>query len=412
MRDVASAMASSLVLRGTLPAADRDNLRWCVDHSSPGQVHARLRRPPIQRPDLNGPTSSRSRRSAKLCRMESNSPRRAWLLMAAGDNRGHGGNGGYDDQYDAYYSWDSKVPNHRNLRIGDPIALWDKERLLGVSVIEEIETRRGPKVLNRCPACHKTRIHERTTVEPRWRCSKCFYEFPTPDATVVEVDQYVARYDAAWTSLHGLLGKDEIKSVQTNAIDINAMRPLDWAAFSEVLTVKNAARAVERVAARIEVSWPLPSVPQVNVPHGFSHALVRVRRGQQQFRERTLAAQGSVCAFTGAAPQRVLEAGHLYSYAQIGTHYEHGGLMLRRDVHRLLDDGLIAVDPSRLRIDVGSELTQFPQYARLHDESLNVALKDEQVDWLCKHWEEHRASTAPAPVEPHRSLTAPSADTP
>ncbi|MBD7981569.1 HNH endonuclease signature motif containing protein [Oerskovia merdavium] len=344
--------------------------------------------------------------------MESNSARRAWLLMAAGDNRGHGGNAGYDDQYDAYYSWDSKVPNHRNLRTGDPIALWDKERLLGVSVIEEIETRRGPKVLNRCPACHKTRIHERTTVEPRWRCSKCFHEFPTPDVTVVEVDQYVARYDAAWTSLHGLLRKDEIRSVQMNAIDINAMRPLDWAAFSEVLTVKDAARAVERVAARIELSWLPPSGPRVDMPQGFSHTLVRVRRGQQQFREKTLAAQGSVCAFTGAAPQRVLEAGHLYSYAQIGTHFEHGGLMLRRDVHRLFDDGLIAVDPSRLRIDVGSELTQFPQYARLHDEHLNVALRDEQVDWLGKHWEEHRAPMAPAPIERHRSLTAPSVETP
>ncbi|MEK8226508.1 HNH endonuclease [Oerskovia sp. M15] len=342
--------------------------------------------------------------------MESNKPQRAWLLMAAGDNRGHGGNTGYDDRYDAYYSWDSKVPNHKNLHVGDPIALWDKVRLLGVSVIEEIETRRGPKVLNRCPACGKTRIHERTKVEPRWRCSKCSHEFSIPDSTVVQVDQYVARYDAAWTPLHGLLGKDDLRSVQANAIDINAMRPLDWAAFREALTVKDAARAIDRMNARIELSWQPRSVPPIDMPQGFTHTLVRVRRGQQQFREKTLAAQGSVCAFTGAAPQRVLEAGHLYSYAQIGTHYEHGGLMLRRDIHRLFDDGLIAVDPSRLQIDVGSELTMFPQYARLHDERLTVRLKDEQVDWLGKHWDEHRAPRAQAMVESHRSLIA--TDTP
>lgn len=135
--------------------------------------------------------------------MDTVAPRRAWLLMAAGDNRGHGGNAGYDDQYDAYYSWDSNVPNHKNLSVGDPIALWDKQRLLGVSVIEEIETARGTKVLSRCPSCATTRISERKRAQPRYRCMKCRQEFDTPVVDVVEVDVYKARYDAAWTALDG-----------------------------------------------------------------------------------------------------------------------------------------------------------------------------------------------------------------
>lgn len=323
--------------------------------------------------------------------MENSEPRRSWLLMAAGDNRGHGGNAGYDDQVDAFYSWDSKVPNHKNVRVGDPVALWDKERLLGISVIEEIETRRGQKLQNRCPACGKTRIHERTTVEPRWRCSKCHHEFPTPDSVVVEVDQYVARYDAAWTSLDGLLRKEEIRKLQTNAVDINAMRPLDWTALREALMRKDAAHAVDRVNARIDFSWQHVSRPTLEIPQGFSRTLVRVRRGQRQFRNRTLAEQGNVCAFTGGAPERVLEAGHLYSYAELGTHHAHGGLMLRRDIHRLFDDGLIAVDPSRLRVDVAPALTPYPQYARLHDGPLITRLEDEHIDWLGKHWGEHRS---------------------
>ncbi|MBU4336423.1 MAG: HNH endonuclease [Actinobacteria bacterium] len=98
-----------------------------------------------------------------------------------------------------------------------------------------------------------------------------------------------------------------------------------------------------------------------------------------------------MCAFTGDAPPRVLEAGHLYSYARLGTHVEHGGLMLRRDIHRLFDDGLLAVQPSRLRIDVAPALATYPQYARLHDEPLTLRLNDSQVDWLGKHWDEHRA---------------------
>ncbi|QTE29255.1 HNH endonuclease signature motif containing protein [Pengzhenrongella sicca] len=324
--------------------------------------------------------------------MEGGIPQRAWLLMAAGDNRGHGGNSGYDDQFDAYYSWDSNVPNHKNLAVGDPIALWDKERLLGVSVIEEIKATLGLKLLSRCPSCNTTRISDRKKSEPRYRCMKCRAEFATPSPDVVEVLRYRARYDAAWTPLDGFFTGGEIRSLAVNAGDINAMRPLDWVAFGAALIARDAGHALDRVSARIDVNWQSEFGVLVEAPQGFSHALVRVRRGQQQFREQLLASQGSVCAFTGRAPVRVLEAGHLYSYAQLGTHFKHGGLMLRRDIHRLFDDGLLAVQPSRLRIDVAPGLAMYPQYARLHDEPLKSRLQDEQVDWLGKHWAEHRLS--------------------
>ena len=325
-----------------------------------------------------------------MCHMEIDVPQRAWLLMAAGDDRGHGGNSGYDDQVDAYYSWDSNVPNHKNLAVGDPIALWDKKRLLGVSVIEEIESAQGQKLLNRCPDCSTTRITRRKTAEPPYRCNKCRHEFATPRPDIATVVQYKARYDAAWTSLDGLLDESELRSLAINAGEFNAMRPLDWPAFREALVAKDAGRAADRVTARIDFSSPRGADVLVEASHGFSHALVRVRRGQQRFRHQLLTTQGSVCAFTGDAPPRVLEAGHLYSYAQLGTHFEHGGLMLRRDIHRLFDDGVLAVDPSTLRIDVAPGLASYPQYARLHDAQMASRLRDDQVDWLSKHWLEHR----------------------
>lgn len=317
-------------------------------------------------------------------------PERAWLLMAAGSDRGHGGNSGYDDQVDAYYSWDSKVPNHKSIRVGDPIALWDKTRLLGVSVIEEIESRPGTKELLRCPGCGTTRISSRVTATPRYRCMKCRHEFAVPTAELVEVTQYRARYDAAWTSLDGVLDEREIRTHAVHAGDINAMRPLNWTTFSTALAAKHADRAVERVIARADVSWAGAEGTRVAMPQGFLRTLVRVRRGQRQFREHLLSAQGEVCAFTGGAPARVLEAGHLYSYAQLGTHVEHGGLMLRRDVHRLFDDGALAVEPTSLRIDVRTDLAGYPQYARLHGEPLTLRVRDTQVEWLGRHWDEHR----------------------
>lgn len=329
----------------------------------------------------------------KLCGVKSEIPQRAWLLMAAGDNRGHGGNAGYDDQPDAYYSWDSNVPNHKKLRVGDPIALWDKERLLGVSVIEDIETEPGTKALQRCPNCRTTRISLRKRFKPRFRCMKCHHEFDVPLVEVVDVDVYRARYDAAWASLDGLLTEQELRSLAIHSGDFNAMRPLDWAAFRDALTKKGAGRAANRVTTRADFSWSPDSGPTVDLPQGFTQSLVRVRRGQRQFREQLLAAQGNLCAFTGDAPERVLEAGHLYSYAQLGTHFNHGGLMLRRDIHRLFDDGMLAVEPTRLHVDVAPDLAKYPQYGRLQDKPLTLRLRDEQVDWLGKHWDEHRESS-------------------
>lgn len=321
--------------------------------------------------------------------MDTDVPRRAWLLMAAGDNRGHGGNAGYDDQADAYYSWDSKVPNHRNLGVGDPIALWDKKRLLGVSVIEAIEESQDHKTLSRCTKCATTRISLRKNTLPRYRCMKCHHEFEIPDADVVPVVRYTARYDAAWTSLEGVLSEKEIRSLAVNLGDINAMRPLNWVALREVLAAKGARRAADRIDGRIDFSWQSNDMP-FDPSQGFGHALVRIRRGQQQFRDQLLAAQGSVCAFTGGAPARVLEAGHLYSYAQLGTHFKHGGLMLRRDIHRLFDDGLLAVEPSSLHISVAPALAGYSQYEKLHDKPMKLTLRDEHLDWLGKHWVEHR----------------------
>src|SRR4051794_37275239 len=50
--------------------------------------------------------------------------------MTVGDNRQHGGNAGYDDQVDVYYTWDSTVPNHANIKPGDRIALGTKTACL------------------------------------------------------------------------------------------------------------------------------------------------------------------------------------------------------------------------------------------------------------------------------------------
>lgn len=307
----------------------------------------------------------------------------AWLMMTVGENRQHGGNSGYDDQADVYYTWDSTVPNHSNIEVGDPVVLWDKDRLLGLSVIEEIETKTTEKLLFKCPDCGMAGIKARKTRLPKYKCYKCGNEFELPRTQAAVVTEYRSRHDAAWTSLDNLLPGSDLRKLCESPKSQLSMRALRWEPFQTALASKGATRALERVTNRSS---------DYSFPQGHKLGLVRVRRGQRQFREHLFGTQGQTCAFTGPAPARVLEAGHLYSYAQLGIHHEHGGLLVRRDIHRLFDDGWLAVAPGRLSIDVSTELAHFPQYANLHDRRLQTPLHETQVEWLAQHWAEHRAS--------------------
>lgn len=320
-------------------------------------------------------------------------PPRAWLLLAAGDDRQHGGNTGYDDQADAYYSWDSTVNNYGQIQVGDTVAIWDKRKLLGVSVVEEIDVTPAEKMLLRCPnpACGRAGIKARKNLSPRYRCQDCQLEFDEPRVEVQTVREYRSRHDAAWTSLDGLLGADQLRSVCESPKSQLSMRPLDWNAFKSALEEAGASRAVTRIQGRSpDFVYPANSPVEITIPSGHTRSMVRVRRGQQQFRDDLLARFGSLCAFTGRAPARVLDAGHLYSYAKLGQHHKHGGLLLRKDIHRLFDDGWLAVRPGNLSVDVASSLADFPQYAQLHEQRLKVDLAPQQQDWLEQHWEEHR----------------------
>ena len=51
--------------------------------------------------------------------MTKDGPLHAWLVLAVGDDRQHGGNEGYDAGPAVHYSWDSTVPNHEAVAGGE-----------------------------------------------------------------------------------------------------------------------------------------------------------------------------------------------------------------------------------------------------------------------------------------------------
>jgi putative restriction endonuclease len=80
------------------------------------------------------------------------------------------------------------------------------------------------------------------------------------------------------------------------------------------------------------------------------------RRGQPEFRAKLIEAYEGRCAITGYSAIDALEAAHIVAYKGPETNYVSNGLLLRADVHTLLDVGLIAIDPREMKVIVAPEL--------------------------------------------------------
>ena len=155
----------------------------------------------------------------------------SWLLLAVGGRRQHGGNDGYDDNPRAYYSWDSTVPNHANVKVGDLVALWDKENLLGASRIERIETQLGTKTVRRCAACGLSNIKERLTLTPAFRCNRCSATFDHPLEVEKEIVAYRCHHDSNWVDLFQVLSPYRLRRLCQSSKSQLSLRRLSWSQF-------------------------------------------------------------------------------------------------------------------------------------------------------------------------------------
>lgn len=68
----------------------------------------------------------------------------AWLALWTEGERARAGEV-YDDVLGSYYSWDSTVPHHATVAVGDQIVLWNSKTLLGISVMSAIESGPGQR---------------------------------------------------------------------------------------------------------------------------------------------------------------------------------------------------------------------------------------------------------------------------
>ena len=255
----------------------------------------------------------------------------------------------YDDALGRRYDYDSNVINHNRISAGDLVIIRDRHLIYGYGVIERIDSRPGVKAMSRCPQCRSADVVPRKRLLPRFRCNDCGHAFDKPVIEDKAVTQYSASYENRWFEFPSPVPLRALDGVYAGRDRQNAIRELEPVA----------AHALLRSHTDVEGYLQLEIVADRDrIDGGHVEAMVRRRIGQHRFRERLLERYGPTCAITGEQPDAVLDAAHLYSFAERGTHQENGGLLLRADVHRLFDRLLLTVDAKTWRSAVAPPLLE------------------------------------------------------
>ncbi|MFE9697942.1 HNH endonuclease [Streptomyces sp. NPDC006270] len=284
---------------------------------------------------------------------------RAWSFLVTGDDRQFQGNAGYEDIVEESYSYDSTVGNHQHVAVGDLVVVRNGQEALGAGYVEALQVLADQeKVRSRCRFCRSTGFKERRTMLPRFWCSRCKRAFDDPVVETLSVTAFRAHYGGTWQPLDGCLDKTQLKELSPSRSDQQSIKKLDR---------HRALKAIEARGVR------LPSRgggdrggqhrPQ-ELPGGTRRTTAAARRGQDAFRRALVRQYGLVCAVTGAAPAEVLEAAHVRPFSDTRHHRVEEGLMLRSDVHRLFDSGLLAID-SDLVVHVAPSLAGHASYSAL-----------------------------------------------
>ena len=121
------------------------------------------------------------------------------------------------------------------------------------------------------------------------------------------------------------------------------------------LTTGVGARVWSAVLERLRLRHAT-ELPPVDADRATRRAWVEQRLGQGTFRTRVTDAYERRCAVTGERTLPVLEAGHIKPHAQQGPYRVDNGLLLRSDLHRLFDCGLVTIEPERLTFQVSQRI--------------------------------------------------------
>ena len=103
--------------------------------------------------------------------------------------------------------------------------------------------------------------------------------------------------------------------------------------------------------------------------------IVKPRLGQGSFRIMVTDVYERRCAVTGEKTLPALDAAHIKPFAESGEHSTPNGILLRRDIHALFDQGYVTINPSMIfevSRRIKEEFENGREYYKLHGAKIHL----------------------------------------
>ncbi|MFY0579291.1 HNH endonuclease [Cystobacter fuscus] len=316
------------------------------------------------------------------------------MVLTLGDEREYAGNGGYADELQSVYRYDSLVPNHKRIAVGDLLILRNKAKVLGTARVSRISSENGHKELRRCPKCLVANIKIRKYKRPKYKC-RANHEFKKFIKDSKECMFFAAHFDGTFRSLDNEL---TVKQVRVACPKYNGQLAMQELRL-EQLNV-SARRLLQREADQYSsVNGPEllaaddsneSYVPDERDERKVIDRQIRERRGQKAFRNSLRQRFADTCPVTGCQLADLLEAAHINPHRGDKDNHRTNGLLLRADIHTLFDLNLIGIEPNSLRMSVNPRLTG-TEYERFDDKVLECAPSLLNKKALVLRWKEFQS---------------------
>jgi len=298
-----------------------------------------------------------------------------WICISKSPETTVRADDGYSETMGESYEWLAKLPNGRDIKVGDVIVIRNDTHVVGLSVIESIAKEMKIRETNLCPRCNRAQVRVRKTITPRYSCANCGSTFDAPKIERSRQEHRRAFYAAGWEALEPDSRTFQAwKRLSKNPKSQFSMQPAEFARFTEFRQSFS------------DLEFAHFNARTVQAKSGHKLRTVRTRLGQSAFRKKLFEDYGSVCAFTGKNHPHALEAAHLYSYSKERKHHSDGGLLLRRDIHSFFDRGLLTFNASTQKLSLADELLEYDQYRALSGAEPKILLSAGVLEWLELHW--------------------------
>jgi hypothetical protein len=297
----------------------------------------------------------------------------------------------YQDSLSEHYNYDSFVANFKQVAKNDLAILTDKDKILGFAKIGDIKSRKGTKIIRRCPYCPSTTIDKRKTKKPVYRCHEG-HEFDEP----IDEPKNATKYSAIFSSFMPIVDLND---------DLNQLNSYYLKGYNQNMSMQLLSIDVlfqfKGVFDRLNLSSSLSD--RLDPNEGYAEdeetqfkgsdldereqiiRAIKLRRGQQKFRKKLLERYNNTCVITGCKIIDILEAAHIKPYRGKKDNHPSNGLLLRADIHTLFDLNLLGIDPETLKLHFNARIAN--EYQNYHLANLKSLSGLADKNALKERWE-------------------------